>query len=307
VSSGDDVPSVVRRLTGAAPRSVRGTGATDGPAVRVELADGRLAVLKAAHRQPGQVAAEVAGLHWLAEPNEVGVTAVLGHDADWLLIEYLPVARPDESTATRFGAALARLHAAGAPAFGAPPPGGPTRAWIGLAPMHNVTGEHWPDWYVEHRVLPYLASARDAGHLTDDEADVIEAACEVLAEVAGPPVAPARLHGDLWSGNVRWSPGPARPGEPSSARTEGWLIDPAAHGGHPETDLAMLALFGCRHLEAVLAGYQQVSPLAPGWPARVGLHQLFPLLVHVVLFGRDYADQAVGAARSTLRLADGIP
>jgi fructosamine-3-kinase len=253
------------------------------------------------------VAAEVAGLRWLAEPDEVGVTAVLGHDADWLLIEYLPAARPDASAATRFGAALARLHAAGAAAFGAPPPGGPTRAWIGLAPMHNVTGGHWPDWYVEHRVLPYLASARDAGHLTDDDADVIEAACQVLPEVAGPPVAPARLHGDLWSGNVRWSPGPARPGEPSSARTEGWLIDPAAHGGHPETDLAMLALFGCPHLEAVLAGYQQVSPLAPGWPARVGLHQLFPLLVHVVLFGRGYADQAVAAARSTLRLADGIP
>jgi fructosamine-3-kinase len=307
VSSGDDVRSVVRRLTGAAPRSVHQTGATDGPAVRVELADGRLAVLKWAHRQPGQVAAEVAGLRWLAEPGRVGVAAVLGHDADWLLVEYLPAARPDGAAATRFGAALARLHATGAPQFGAPPPGGPTSAWIGLAPMRNVTGEHWPDWYVEHRVRPYLTLARDAGHLADDEAGLIEAACRVLPEVAGPPLAPARLHGDLWSGNVRWSAGPARPGEPSSARTEGWLIDPAAHGGHPETDLAMLALFGCPHLEAVIAGYQQVSPLAPGWPARAGLHQLFPLLVHVVLFGRGYAGQAMAAARSTLRLADGIP
>ena len=86
-----------------------------------------------------------------------------------------------------------------------------------------------------------------------------------------------------------------------------WLIDPAAHGGHPETDLAMLALFGCPHLDAVLAGYQQVSPLASGWADRVGLHQLFPLLVHVVLFGRGYAGQAVAAARSTLRLAADIP
>jgi fructosamine-3-kinase len=310
VSSGDDAGSVVRRLTGTAPRSVRQTGATDGPAVRVELEDGRLAVLKAAHRQPGQVAAEVAGLRWLAEPDEVGVTAVLGHDADWLLIEYLPAARPDASAATRFGAALARLHEAGAPAFGAPPPGGPTRAWIGLAPMHNVTGGHWPDWYVEHRVLPYLRLASDAGQLTAEQIDVIEAACRVLPEVAGPPVAPARLHGDLWSGNVCWSPGPHRPDPSTSAPTpptEGWLIDPAAHGGHPETDLAMLALFGCPHPEAVFAGYQQVSPLAPGWPARVGLHQLFPLLVHVALFGRGYAGQAVAAARSTLRLADGLP
>jgi fructosamine-3-kinase len=307
VRSGDDVGSVVRRLTGAAPRSLHGTGATDGPPLRVELADGRVAVLKSAHGQPGQVAAEIAGLRWLAERSQVGVTAVLGHDADWLLIEYLPAARPDEAAATRFGAAMAQLHAAGAPAFGAPPPGGPTNAWIGLAPMHNVPGEHWPHWYVEHRVRPYLALARDAGHLADDEADVIEAACQVLPGVAGPPVAPARLHGDLWSGNVRWSPGPARPGEPGRARTEGWLIDPAAHGGHPETDLAMLALFGCPHLDAVLTGYQQVSALTPGWPARVGLHQLFPLLVHVVLFGRGYSGQALAAARSTLRLADGIP
>ena len=102
---------------------------------------------------------------------------------------------------------------------------------------------------------------------------------------------PARLHGDLWSGNVLWSTDAA------------WVIDPAAHGGHRETDLAMLALFGCAHLDAVLAAYDEAAPLAPGWRDRVALHQLFPLLVHVVLFGRGYADQAVGAARAALRTA----
>ena len=82
-----------------------------------------------------------------------------------------------------------------------------------------------------------------------------------------------------------------------------WLIDPAAHGGHRETDLAMLALFGCPHLDALLAAYDDVAPLAPGWRDRVALHQLFPLLVHVVLFGRGYAGQAVAAARTALRTA----
>ena len=94
----------------------------------------------------------------------------------------------------------------------------------------------------------------------------------------------ARLHGDLWSGNVVWTPGGAV------------LIDPAAHGGHRESDLAMLALFGLPHLGAVLVGYQSVSPLANGWQERVELHQLFPLLVHAVLFGGGYGAQAEGAA-----------
>jgi fructosamine-3-kinase len=266
------------------------------------LPDGRIGLLKSGSPER-QVAAEVAGLRWLAEPSEVPVPSVLGHDDTSLLLEYLPPARPDPDAAARFGARLARLHLAGAPAFGAAPPGGPVDAWIGRAPMRNVTGTTWPGWYAEHRVMPYLRLANDAGQLTADEVATVEAACSVLPEVAGPPVPPARLHGDLWSGNVCWSAGPGRDG----GRTEAWLIDPAAHGGHPETDLAMLALFSCPHLDAVLDGYRQVSPLAAGWPERVGLHQLFPLLVHVVLFGRGYAGQAVAAARSALRLANGIP
>jgi len=290
-----DVRAVVRRLTGEPPRAVHG-----GAPTRVELADGRPAVLKSAHRQPRQVAAEVAGLRWLACAGWVPVPEVLGHDDDWLLLEYLPPGRPDRAAASRFGGDLARLHAAGAPAFGSAPPGGPTEAWIGLAPMTNATGTDWPAWYVEHRVRPYLRLATSSGDLTGAEAEMVEAACRVLPEVAGPPVPPARLHGDLWSGNVCWSSGGA-------GGVRGWLIDPAAHGGHPETDLAMLALFGCPHLGAVLAGYREVSPLAPGWADRVGLHQLFPLLVHVVLFGRGYAGQAVAAARTTVALADRIP
>lgn len=78
------------------------------------------------------------------------------------------------------------------------------------------------------------------------------------------------------------------------------LIDPAAHGGHRETDLAMLALFGCPHLDEILAGYQEVRPLTAGWRDRVGLHQLYPLLAHVALFGSGYERQTLAAARSAL-------
>jgi len=78
------------------------------------------------------------------------------------------------------------------------------------------------------------------------------------------------------------------------------LIDPAAHAGHRETDLAMLALFGCPHYDAIVAGYQRVRSLEPVWRNRIGLHQLFPLLAHVALFGAGYAAQTHAAARAAL-------
>jgi fructosamine-3-kinase len=131
----------------------------------------------------------------------------------------------------------------------------------------------------------------DEGTLRPDEAKVVERVCEQLPRLAGPAESPARLHGDLWSGNVLWG-----------ADGRVWLIDPAAHGGHRETDLAMLHLFGCPHLDRILDAYDEAAPLAPGRRERIGLHQLFPLLVHTVLFGRGYAEQALSAARSALSL-----
>jgi fructosamine-3-kinase len=116
-------------------------------------------------------------------------------------------------------------------------------------------------------------------------AAVVERVLDKLPDLAGPPEPPARLHGDLWSGNVLWA-----------ADGRAWIIDPAAHGGHRETDLAMLALFGLPHLDRVLAAYDTSWPLAAGWQQRVPLHQLHPLLVHAVLFGGGYGAQAVSAA-----------
>jgi fructosamine-3-kinase len=214
----------------------------------------------------------------------VRLPRVLGSDDRWVIMELVPDGRPDPAAAEAFGHNLAALHVAGAPAFGAPPPGGPVDAWIGMAPMRNEPGDTWPSWYARHRIEPYLRRARfDA-----PSARVIERVCERIDEFAGPPEPPARLHGDLWSGNVLWAPGGV------------WLIDPAAHGGHRETDLAMLALFGCPHLDRILGAYQESAPLAPGWRERVPLHQLFPLLVHTVLFGGGYAAQTVTAANAAL-------
>jgi fructosamine-3-kinase len=209
---------------------------------------------------------------------------VLGFSDEWLVIEAVPAGRASSVAAERFGQELAALHQAGADAFGAPPPDGPVDAWIGLAPMRNVTGPRWPEWYAEHRIRPYLRTAVDQGVLHDPAP--IEAVCARIGDLSGPDEKPARLHGDLWSGNVLWDGASA------------WLIDPAAHGGHRETDLAMLQLFGCSHLDRIVAAYDEATPLADGWRDRIALHQLFPLLVHTVLFGGGYGAQAVAAARS---------
>ncbi|MEV0170294.1 fructosamine kinase family protein [Streptomyces sp. NPDC050803] len=276
----------VARLTGQAVHAER---RLSGTLAEVTLDDGRVVIVKRGDGGPGAARAEAAGLRWLAAAGTVRVPAVHGYDEDWLVTERVLPGRPSPAAAERFGRDLAALHAAGAPAFGAPPPDGPRDAYIGLAPMRNDPGSDWPHWYAEHRVLPYLRRAVDDGTVSAAEAGVVERVCARLPELAGPAEPPARLHGDLWNGNVLWG-----------ADDRAWLIDPAAHGGHRETDLAMLHLFGCPHLDRVLEGYRRTAPLAADWQDRVGLHQLFPLLVHAVLFGRGYAEQALGAARSAL-------
>jgi len=281
VSAGSAGPAAeaVARLSGRGVTASRDLGAI----TRLELDDGTTVVAK--HGEPSAVAAEAAGLRWLAAAEAVAVPEVRGEDASWLVAQAVPQGRATAPSAEAFGRDLAALHAAGAPAFGAAPPGGPVEAWIGRAPMRNGTGgPDWPTWYAEQRVRPYLRLAVDRGALGRDGAAAIEDLCVRLRDLAGPPEPPARLHGDLWTGNVLWSDDRA------------WVIDPAAHGGHRETDLAMLALFGCPQLERVRSAYDEAAPLADGWRDRVALHQLFPLLVHAALFGGGYGSRAVRAA-----------
>ena len=168
--------------------------------------------------------------------------------------------------------------------FGAPWPG-----FIASLALPSTEADEWPAWYAENRLLPYLRLARDSGSFGAADGVIVESVASRVGELAGPAEPPSRIHGDLWSGNLIWSGG------------RGWLIDPAAHGGHRETDLAMLALFGAPYIDRILAAYREVSPLADGWESRVPLHQLHPLLVHVCLFGRAYREPALAAARAALR------
>jgi fructosamine-3-kinase len=201
-----------------------------------------------------------------------------------LVLTWIEAAPTSAETMARLGPALAGLHNSGAPYFGAP-----WRGFVGALPSDNTPAHSWPEFYAEQRVRPYLRRCVDTGRIDHDDARAVEAVLARVGHLGGPSEPPARLHGDLWIGNVICS----RDGL-------AYLVDPAAHGGHRETDLAMLALFGAPHLDVLLGAYDEVAPLAPGWPDRVALHQLHPLLVHAALFGGSYGRRAGRAARHYL-------
>jgi fructosamine-3-kinase len=262
-----------------------GTGSSGTGGYRVALLSGENVFAKAYPGDaPGFLAAEAAGLRWLREADAVPVPEVLGERPDLLVTAWITPGRPSPAGAEEFGRRLATVHARGAQSFGAPWGG-----YIGALPMDNAEADDWPVFYAERRVLPFLRAAVDRGALDAGQAADIERVCARIEEFAGPPELPARVHGDLWAGNVHWD-----------VRGRGWLIDPAAHGGHRETDLAMMALFEPPQLETILNAYDEVHPLADDWRERVALHQLHPLLVHAALFGGSYGEQALAAARQYL-------
>lgn len=243
----------------------------------------------------GLFACEAAGLQWLcAAEGGARCVPVLDYDETGLILERIEQSQPTRAVAADFGSRLARTHNAGATAFGAPPAGwtgpgffGPTSRPL---PMSYSVHRSWGVFYAEERLAPMLQRAGRilTAQIAADVRSVIERCRAGDFDDADHP---ARLHGDLWGGNLLWT---------SDAVV---LIDPAAHGGHRETDLAMLELFGCPHLDAVMAGYQSVQPLRPGRRDRVALHQLFPLLAHVVLFGSGYTAATGRAARAALEIS----
>lgn len=254
-------------------------------ATRLRLSDGRSALMKTHPYAPeGFFAAEARGLSWLAAAEAVHLPEVWGVQTDCLVLAWVEPTRPTPEAAAEFGRALAALHASGAECFGAGQEG-----FIGVLPMPNGTAPSWPEFFATRRILPYLKLARDRGNIEADDADAVEGVVRRIVSLAGPDEPPARIHGDLWSGNVVWS-----------AEHGGVLVDPAAYGGHRETDLAMLTLFGLPYLSRAVDAYQEIAhesaPLAEGWEERQPLHQLFPLLVHAASFGGGYGALAGQAA-----------
>jgi len=260
-----------RRLTLADGESVFAKSLADGQAV-----------------PSGFFEAEGNGLRWLADAMATGGAPVPEPIAvlpGLLALQWLEAAPPSAAAAARFGRELAATHASGADGFGAPWPG-----FIGSLPQDNGPGASWPQWFAQRRLLPYLRLAADRGALNDGDVAMVETLVNRIDRFGDPADRPSRLHGDLWPGNLLWT------------EDRVWLIDPAAHGGHRETDLAQLALFGgAPHLDLILAAYHETAPLSDGWRERIPLHQLHLLLVHAAMFGGPYRAPVLAATRAALR------
>ncbi|GAA1809876.1 fructosamine kinase family protein [Nesterenkonia flava] len=223
-----------------------------------------------------------------------------------LVLQEIPSVPSTPEAAEVFGAALARTHRSlpSGTAFGVLPGEHPSDEppLFGPAdqPLRMGTGTHdsWGAFCASERLSPVLAALQN--RLTAAERDLLEGASDRIADGDFDDAeSRSRIHGDLWSGNVLWTPGD-EVGRADDVVAV--LIDPAAHAGHREDDLAMLQLFGLPHLEAVMAAYERTAPLRSGWEERIPVHQLFYLAVHWLLFGEAYRAPTCAAARATLSL-----
>jgi fructosamine-3-kinase len=247
----------------------------------VELDDDRRVFAKThPSAPPGFFTTEATGLSWLRDAGAVAVPEVLAVSDEVpnrLVLEWIAVGRAGTGTERDLGVGLARMHRAGAPAFGRE-----DRRTTGSRGLPNEPCASWAEFYAANRLLPLARLARDGGVLAASTIADLERLATRLTELdTGEP--PARLHGDLWAGNRL-----------VDVAGRSWLIDPAAHGGHREFDLAMMRLFGGFGREC-LATYAEEYPLQPGWEDRVALHQIAPLVVHAIKFGGGYVGSATAA------------
>ena len=249
-------------------------------ATRIELSDGRCAFVKTNLNAPrGMFPAEAKGLQWLREAQAIRlpeVYAVCGDDATgqaaYLVLEWVEPGRPSSDFDERLGRSLARLHLAHASSFGFD-----SDNFIGSLPQSNHGEATWPEFYLKRRLAPQVKRAVDSHRLDASTQRAFEKLARRLPELFSVFEPPARLHGDLWGGNLH-----------VDASGVPCLIDPAVYGGHREMDLGMMRLFG-GFSQRAFAAYAESYPLLPGFEERVPLTQLYPLLVHVNLFGGGYS------------------
>lgn len=242
------------------------------------------------------------GLKWLAQAQASGgvrVVDVYGWCKDWLDIERVERTYATSEAARSFGAGLARMHDYGADCYGQAPDGYAGTCYFGPLDdpvvMDSGQWENPAQYYGEGRLIPMVQLGIDRRILTHDDLELTRHVIRHFDQLMGPALddTASRIHGDLWSGNVMWTA--------DRGHTEAVLIDPAAHGGHREEDLAMLHLFGMSYLTEIMAGYQSVHPLAPGFKDRITLWRLYPIAGHCVFFAGGYVSQYRSMCRSLLQ------
>lgn len=230
-----------------------------------------------ARRYPGMFSAEADGLAILEKAGCIKVPKVL-HIAEtgvfaFLLLEYIDGAATVLNFWQIFGRNLARLHRHTSSDFGLD-----HNNYIGSLKQTNHKNPSWIEFLILERLQPLVKLAYDSGLLDGQDAGRMEILYKKLPEIL-PVEPPSLIHGDLWSGNYMVG----NDGNPC-------IIDPAVYYGHREMDIAMSMLFGGFSPEFYRA-YNEEYPMEKGWEKRVELNQLYPLLVHVNLFGEGYNRQ----------------
>lgn len=267
VALGQEIISLSRLGGGDFAQAYRGT-----------LADGGSVFIKTHSNPPaGFFSTEAAGLDWLRGSDSVNIPQIyaVSDSPALLVLQWVEAGPPTGSTEAQLGRMLARLHSVNQKEFGRP-----DARCTGSLGVPNSSCLRWSDFYASQRLLPLAAIACDRKSLPEKSIKAIERIAHNLAQLDVPVEPPALLHGDLWAGNRL-----------VDHNGQSWLIDPAAHHGHREFDLAMMKLFGGFDAECFEA-YHEVYALERGWKNRIKLHQLAPLVVHAIKFGGSYV-QAV--------------
>ena len=220
------------------------------------------------------LAKEAEGLQKLRKCTFLKVPVTHGHgrigDYNYLLSEFIPSSRQQLDYWENLGLGLAQLHLNTSKQFGFE-----SDNYIASLHQKNHQFDNWPDFFIEQRLEPMLGKAYFDRLIPLDFLKKFQSIYSKLASIF-PKERPALLHGDLWSGNVICD----EEGQPC-------LIDPAVYYGHREMDLAFSKLFGgfdSRFYDA----YESIVPLEPDFDSRMGIYNLYPLLVHLNLFGTAY-------------------
>ena len=274
---------VIERSIGTGiTRDTRVRGGDVAVAYALDLDDGRRVFAKTHAAAPSFFfTTEATGLSWLRAADAIAIPEVLAVSDDrpnYLVLGWIDEGGPVATTERSLGVALAKLHQAGAPSFGRE-----DRRTTGSRGLPNEPCATWAEFYATNRLLPLAKLARDARAIPEASITAMEQLAGRLDQFGAADEPPARLHGDLWAGNRL-----------VDTAGRNWLIDPAAHGGHREFDLAMMRLFGGFGAEC-FAAYADAFPLTAGWEDRVPLHQIAPLVVHAIKFGGGYVSAASNA------------
>lgn len=233
--------------------------------------------LNSASRFPDMFNMEADGLETLRNNSVLAVPRVIKYgvekDQQWLMLQWIDKGVPVKTSMQNFGAALANMHHQPQSYFG-----WHSSNYIGSLSQINTHYHTWSEFYTQCRITPLAKILFDGGAFSKTDITTVELFCRNAAHLF-PEEPPALLHGDLWSGNYMITDGNAA------------VFDPAVYYGHREMDLGMTKLFG-GFPQDFYDAYQETYPLEKGWQQRLSLMQLYPLLVHAVLFAGHYIETA---------------